>query len=94
MAIYTYKARDLQGVDHNGTIETSDESQAAKILLRKNLVVTQIKPVVASGSSLFDKFFNKVSFSDLGAGSNLKSSNFESSPEGIIASLILHITFH
>ena len=65
MAIFTYKARDLQGVDHNGTIETSDESQAAKILLRKNLVVTQIKPIVATGSSLFDKYFNKVSFSDL-----------------------------
>lgn len=66
MAIFNYKARDLQGVDHNGTIETTDASRAARILSKKGLIVTSIKEVNESGSlKVIDKYLNRVSFSDL-----------------------------
>lgn len=64
MPIFTYSARDLQGTDHKGTIETSDESRAARILIKRGLVVTKIKQK-KDAISLLDKYLNKVSFNDL-----------------------------
>lgn len=66
MPVFTYQARDLQGRDHKGTVETLDESSAARILTRKGLVVTSIKQNNPDGGGkLFSKFFNRVSFDDL-----------------------------
>ncbi len=65
MPIYTYQARDLEGNDHKGSIETSDESNAAKVLLRKGLVVTSLKEQKDRSLKALDKIFNKVSFDDL-----------------------------
>ncbi len=64
MPIFVYKARDFQGVDHKGTIDTVDSSRAARILSKKGLVVTSITEKKAS-SPMFESFFNKVSFDDL-----------------------------
>lgn len=64
MPIFVYKARDFQGVDHKGTIDTVDPSRAARILSKKGLVVTSITEKKAS-SPIFESFFNKVSFDDL-----------------------------
>jgi type II secretory pathway component PulF len=64
MPIFVYKARDFQGVDHKGTIDTVDPSRAARILSKKGLVVTSITEKKAS-SPMFESFFNKVSFDDL-----------------------------
>lgn len=65
MPIYDYSARDLQGIDHKGTIETVDETRAARMLSRRGLVVTKLKEQKETGLKFFDKYFNKVSFSDL-----------------------------
>lgn len=64
MAIFIYKARDFQGVDHKGTIDTIDASRAARILSKKGLVVTSITEK-KEALPLFDKFFNRVSFEEL-----------------------------
>lgn len=65
MPIFVYQARDLQGIDHKGSIETYDESSAARILSRKGLVVTSLKQQDVGTKRLFSKFFHKISFDDL-----------------------------
>lgn len=65
MPIYDYSARDLQGIDHRGTIETVDEGRAARILSRRGLIVTSLKEQRDTGLKFFDKYLNKVSFSEL-----------------------------
>lgn len=65
MPVFNYEARDMQGVDHRGSIETLDETSAARILTRKGLVVTSIKQKNTGQSKLLGKFFNRVSFDDL-----------------------------
>ncbi|MBI2593432.1 type II secretion system F family protein [Candidatus Daviesbacteria bacterium] len=64
MAIFVYKARDFQGVDHKGTIDTVDASRAARILSKKGLVVTSIIEK-KDNPLLFEKIFNRVSFEEL-----------------------------
>ena len=64
MAIFAYKARDFQGIDHKGTIETIDASRAARILSKKGLIVTSITEKKSS-PLLFAKLLNHVSFDEL-----------------------------
>lgn len=64
MPIFIYKARDFQGVDHRGTIDTVDSSRAARILSKKGLVVTSIVEKKAA-APLFENLFNRVSFDEL-----------------------------
>lgn len=64
MPIFVYRARDFQGVDHRGTIETIDSSRAARILSKKGLIVTSITETKAS-APVFSQFLNRVSFDEL-----------------------------
>jgi type II secretory pathway component PulF len=64
MPIFIYKARDFQGVDHKGSIDTIDPSRAARILSKKGLVITSITEKRVS-SPLFERLFNRVSFDEL-----------------------------
>lgn len=60
---FTYKTKDLSGVEHNGEIEVADEHTAATLLRRRGLVVISIKRQSEGRfSDLFDRFFNRVSF--------------------------------
>lgn len=89
MPIYSYQARDLQGIDHKGTIETSDPFRAARILSKKGLVVTSIKENKQSeGLKIFDKFFNRVSFTDLVVATRQLATMIES---GLVLSEALDI---
>jgi type IV pilus assembly protein PilC len=65
MPIFTYIARDLTGIDHKGTIETSDASGVARILSKKGLIVTQIKEKREASVGFINKYFNRVSFEDV-----------------------------
>lgn len=67
MPIYDYSARDLQGVDHKGTIETIDEGRAARILSRRGLIVTSLKEQKETGIKFLEKYLNlnKVPFGDM-----------------------------
>ena len=64
MPIFTYRARDFQGVDHRGTIDTIDPSRAARILSKKGLVVVSITEKKTS-SPVFERLLNRVSFEEL-----------------------------
>ena len=64
MPIFVYKARDFQGIDHRGTIDTVDASRAARILNKKGLVVTSIAEKKAS-APLFENLLHRVSFNEL-----------------------------
>ncbi len=65
MPVYNYVAKDQQGEYHRGEIETSGESQAANILMRKRLIIISLKIRAEKKGSYFDKFFHRVSFSDV-----------------------------
>lgn len=65
MPIFNYTAKDIQGNYHKGEIETVDERQAAAILRRRRLIVISVKSKSSGGIPIWDKFINRVSFSDV-----------------------------
>lgn len=65
MAVFTYKAKDLQGLEHKGEIESGDIRSALLVLRRKGLIVIGLDPKATSGGNFFDKFFHKVGFNDV-----------------------------
>lgn len=65
MPIFNYTARDLQGIDHQGSIETVDLHQVAKLLGKKGLVVIDIKQKRDSQDRFFNQLFHRISFADL-----------------------------
>lgn len=87
MALFVYKARDFQGVDHKGTIDTVDASRAARILSKKGLVVTSIKEK-RDVPRFFDKIFNRVSFEELVISTRQLATMIES---GLVLSESLNI---
>jgi type II secretory pathway component PulF len=65
MAIFTYKAKDLEGEVHTGDIEVADQHAATSILRKKGLVVISVNPKAESKLNFIDQFVNRVSFSSL-----------------------------
>ncbi|MBI2017984.1 type II secretion system F family protein, partial [Candidatus Daviesbacteria bacterium] len=65
MAVFNYLAKDLSGNEHTGSIETSDLRNVARILGKKGYITISIKEKKETQIKIFDKFFNKVSFSEL-----------------------------
>ncbi|KKQ66416.1 MAG: Type IV pilus inner membrane protein PilC [Candidatus Daviesbacteria bacterium GW2011_GWA2_38_24] len=65
MAKFTYRAKDLQGNDRSGTVETTDARGVAKILNKKGLVVISVTEVRESQKGLIQRFLNRVSFDDI-----------------------------
>ena len=65
MPQYTYRTKDIQGIDHRGDIESPDEHAAALTLRKKGLIVISIKSKEPPGSKFLSKFFDRVSATDL-----------------------------
>lgn len=65
MAEFTYTAKDIHGEDHTGNIKSADTHSAAITIRKKGLIVISLKSKGVSGNSFLDKFFNRVSFSEL-----------------------------
>ncbi len=65
MPTFVYTAKDPQGIERKGTIETIDVRQVASILNKRRLIVISVKEKREGGQRFYDKFFNRVSFSDL-----------------------------
>lgn len=65
MAIFKYVAKDMQGEYHKGEVETADENQAAALLRKKKLIITSLKLKGATGNMPWDKFMNRVPFSEV-----------------------------
>jgi len=62
---FIYKAKDLQGDDHNGSVESPDAHSAAAIIRKKGLIVVSINLKNPPVGGILSKFLNRVSFSDL-----------------------------
>lgn len=65
MAEFKYRAKDLKGADHVGSIQSYDLHSAAAILRKKGLIVISLDVKNTSGNRLLDRFLNRVSFTDL-----------------------------
>lgn len=65
MPLFNYLAKDLQGGEHKGSIETVDAHQVSSLLSKKGLVVIWIKQVHEDEQKFWDRFLNKVSFNDV-----------------------------
>lgn len=65
MAEFLYRAKDIQGNDHTGSIDTPDAHSAVAILRKKGLIIISLNPKNSSMSNFFERFFNKVGFSEL-----------------------------
>lgn len=65
MAEFEYKAKDMQGNDHVGNVESHDIHSAASIIRRKGLIVISITPKNPPMNRFFGRFFNRVGFTDL-----------------------------
>src|SRR3989344_320014 len=65
MAECVYLAKDLQGEEHTGTIETPDVHSATQTIRKKGLIVISIKLKNESSIKFLDKFLNRVGFADL-----------------------------
>lgn len=62
---FIYKAKDFQGIDHRGEVESGDLHSALVILRRKGLVVISLKAKSISQGNFLDKFLHRVSFNDV-----------------------------
>lgn len=65
MSNFSYKAKDFGGELHTGEIESADLRSAVAILRKKGLVVINVSEKKSSSGHIFDKWLNRVSFSDL-----------------------------
>jgi type II secretory pathway component PulF len=62
---FNYKAKDLQGADHIGSVQAPDVHTAASIIRKKGLIVVTLNPRKASANQFLDKILNRVSFTEL-----------------------------
>lgn len=62
---FTYKAKDMQGNDHVGTIQSPDPHSSATILRKKGLIVISLKSKSDSTNSFLGRILNRISFYDL-----------------------------
>ncbi len=65
MPKFSYKAKDLSGNDHVGTVETTDARQVARVISKRGLIVINISEKKDGKNAFLKQFINKVSFSDL-----------------------------
>lgn len=65
MANFTYKSRDLNGVDHSGEVEATDIRTAIAIIRKQGLVVISVTSKDNSSENFFQKFFDRVSFGEV-----------------------------
>ena len=65
MAEFIYKAKDIQGIDYSGSIQSPDVHAAATILRKKGLVVISLNPKNPPGIKFLSRFLNRVSFTSL-----------------------------
>lgn len=65
MIIFNYKAKDLHGDSHDGSIESPDIRVAATTLRKKGLVVISIAPKSPPPNKYLDKLLHRVSFTDV-----------------------------
>lgn len=62
---FIYRAKNIKGEDHSGSVESSDLHSAAVILRKKGLIVITLKPKKQTFNQFLERWLNRVGFSDL-----------------------------
>lgn len=62
---FLYKAKNLQGEDHVGSVQAPDAHSAVAIIRKKGLIVVSLNPKNSATGGIFSSFLNRVSFSEL-----------------------------
>lgn len=62
---FNYRAKDLQGNDHVGSIQSADLHAATVIIRKKGLIVISLEPKNRPVNGFLGRFVNRVSFSEL-----------------------------
>ncbi|MDO8576953.1 MAG: type II secretion system F family protein [Candidatus Daviesbacteria bacterium] len=62
---FNYKAKDLQGNDHVGSVQAPDAHSAAAIIRKKGLIIVSLSPKNPAASRFLERFLNRVSFTEL-----------------------------
>lgn len=62
---FIYKAKDLQGNEHTGNVESHDLHAAASLIRKKGLIVISVNPKNPPMNKFLARFVNRVGFSDL-----------------------------
>lgn len=62
---FLYKAKDIQGNEHTGSIEAPDVHSAVATIRRKALIVISLAPKTHPVNRLLDRFINRVSFTEV-----------------------------
>src|SRR3990167_3585425 len=63
--IFTYRAKDMQGSEHKGEIESGDIRSALLVLRKKGLVIISLDPKTAAQGNFADRFLHKVGFNEV-----------------------------
>lgn len=62
---FIYKAKDLQGEDHTGSVQSPDAHSAVAIIRKEGLIVVSLNPKNPPVGGILGNFLNRVSFSEL-----------------------------
>lgn len=65
MAEFNYKAKDIQGEAHIGSIQTPDIHSAASVLRKRGLIVISLESKNPPSLGFLGRILNRVSFSEL-----------------------------
>lgn len=62
---FLYKAKDIEGNSHSGSVESPDLHSAAAVIRKQNLIIISLNPKKSSADSFLGRLLNRVSFSEL-----------------------------
>lgn len=62
---FLYKAKDIQGQEHVGSIQSPDAHSAAAVIRKKGLIVISLSPKTPPVNRFLDRLINRVSFSEV-----------------------------
>lgn len=62
---FLYKAKDIEGNSHSGSVESPDLHSAAAVIRKQNLIIISLNPKKSSADSFLGRLLNRVNFSEL-----------------------------
>ncbi|MDD5416015.1 MAG: type II secretion system F family protein [Candidatus Daviesbacteria bacterium] len=62
---FIYKAKDIQGQEHVGSVKSPDAHSAAVTIRKEGLIVISLSPKTPPVNRLLDRFINRVGFSEV-----------------------------
>lgn len=62
---FNYRAKDIQGNNHSGSVQAPDIHSAANIIRKKGLIVISLNPKNPPVNKFLGRFLNRVSFSEI-----------------------------